>query len=260
MSQKILVTGGTGLLGSEIVRQLISRHLQVSILTTKSDPKVPAEAGVFRGDLRSGAGLKEALAGVQTVIHCASSPASFDDTDIKGTTHLLAAVDPSSPPHLVYISIVGIEKSSYPYYVAKRAVEQLILESGIPCAILRTTQFHEFVLNIIRAILDSGDEIALVPDGIRFQSVDLREVAGELIRISQRKPVGLLPEFGGPEIQRLEDMFEEYLRVSGTQRRWKAVPVASPRYDNFRTGINIVPEHRSGKRSWTQFLASRFRD
>lgn len=254
--EKILVTGGTGLLGSEVVRQLLSLGSGVGVLSSKSDAEAPVGAVVFRGDLRSGAGLKEALAETRTVIHCASNFSSFKDTDIAGTANLLEAMDRDRPPHLVYISIVGVDKSAYPYYVAKRTVEEMILGSGVPCTILRTTQFHHFVLNMIRTVLDSGNEIALVPDGIRFQSVDIKEVAGELIRISDAAPGGLLPEVGGPEILRFEDMFEGYLRVSGSLRPWKVFPVEGLRYDNFRTGVNIVDDRRWGKITWKEFLKS----
>jgi len=256
--EKILVTGGTGSLGSEVVRQLISLGCNVGVFTSRRDPQVPDGVGVFHGDLSTGEGLAEALAGVRTVIHCASNFSSFKDTDIGGTGKLLDTVDTSRPPHVVYISIVGIGKSVYPYYVAKRAVEEMLLGSGVPCTILRTTQFHDFVLNMIRTVLESAGEIALVPDGIRFQSVDIREVAGELIRIGGAKPAGLLPDFGGPEVLRFEDMFEEYVGMCLPGREWKIAPVAGMRYDNFRTGINIVPGHRSGKISWKEFLRSKF--
>ena len=254
--EKIIVTGGTGLLGSEVVRQLLSRGLKVGVLSSQIEPVAPGEVEVFQGDLRSGAGLSEVLVEARVVIHCASNFSSFTDTDIGGTANLLKAIDMARLPHLVYISIVGVDDSSYPYYVAKRAVEEMILASGVPCTILRTTQFHDFVLNMIRQVLDGGDEVALVPDGIRFQSVDIREVAQELIRVGLSEPGGLLAEFGGPEVWRLEEMFEEFLRVSGIVREWKAYPVAGLRYDNFRTGVNIVADRRCGKVTWTEYLRS----
>ncbi|HVS96674.1 MAG TPA: NAD(P)H-binding protein [Puia sp.] len=256
--EKMLVTGGTGLLGSEVVRQLLSRNLSVGVLTTQKDPELPGRVAIYRGDLRTGAGLKEALDGVRAVIHCASNFGAFDDTDIRGSTNLLNSMDASRPPHLVYISIVGVEKSTYPYYRAKRRVEETILERRTPATILRTTQFHDFVLRMIGQILDSKDEVALVPGGIRFQSVDIREVAAKLIGIADSAPAGLLPDFGGPEIHRFEDLFKDYLRVSGSRRAWKPYPVEGLRYDNFRTGVNIVPDHRAGKITWTEFLATKF--
>ena len=254
--EKILVTGGTGLLGAEVVRQLLSLRAEVGVLTTKRDAAVPEGVEIFHGDLRTGAGLAEALASVRTVIHCASNFSSFEDTDIKGTANLLKAIEVSRPPHLVYISIVGIDKSSYPYYEAKRAVEEMILGSDVPCTILRTTQFHDFVLKMILGILEGSDEIALVPDGIRFQSVDVGEVAKELVQIGDAEPAGLLPDFGGPEVLRFEDMFGDYLDLTGARRKWKSFPVAGLRYDNFRTGINLVSEHRMGKITWREFILS----
>ena len=253
--ENILVTGGTGLLGSEVVRQLLSRHLRVGILTTQQDPKVQAGVEVIHGDLKSGEGLETAAGFAQTIIHCASNPRDFNDTDIKGTTNLLKTVE-DWPIHFIYISIAGIDKTDYPYYVAKREVEEMIEASDLPHTILRTTQFHPFILSLIRSILDSNDEVALVPDGMRFQSVDLGEVANQLCRISQSKPAGLLPEFGGPEVLRFEDMFESYLRKAGADRQWKTSPVAGPRWDLFRSGVNLVPENRAGETTWEEFLNS----
>ena len=249
--EKVLVTGGTGLLGSEVVKQLLAARVSVGVLSSRISPPAPDGVAVYRGDLRTGEGLAEALAGAETVIHCASNFAFFDDIDIKGTANLLRVMDRA---HLVYISIVGVDRSVYPYYVAKRAVEEMILESGVPGTILRTTQWHPFVLKMIHSLLDTGDDVVVVPEGIRFQSVDLGEVAAELIRIARSAPAGLLPAFGGPEVLRLEEMFEAYLGIVGSRRQWKVARVAGLRYDNFRTGINIVPEHRSGKVPWMEFL------
>ncbi|MBS1602819.1 MAG: NAD(P)H-binding protein [Bacteroidetes bacterium] len=251
---RILVTGGTGLLGSEVVRHLLTQHQKVAILSSQTNPKIPSGVDLFPGDLRSGCGLATAANSAQTIIHCASNPRDSGETDIKGTSNLLDAIT-NPDTHFIYISIAGIDKASYPYYVAKREVEKKIQASGLPYTILRTTQFHPFVLNLIRGILDSNEEVALVPDGMRFQSVDLAEVADQLCRISQSKPAGLLPEFGGPGILPFEDMVRTYLGQTGLHRQWKPYPVTGPRWDLFRSGVNLVPDNRFGKTGWTQFLA-----
>lgn len=250
----ILVTGGTGHLGSEVVRQLLAQHQKVAILSSRSNPTVPAGVDIFHGDLKSGEGLAAAVNGARTIIHCASNPRDFDETDIKGTTNLLNSIT-NPTTHFVYISIAGVDKSTYPYYVAKRAVEKMIQASGLPYTILRTTQFHSFILSLIRTILDSSDEIALIPNRMRFQSVDLAEVADQLCRISQSTPAGLLPEFGGPEILSFEEMVDAWLGRNGAQRKWRLSPVAGPRWDLFRSGVNLIPKNRFGKIRWTEFLA-----
>jgi len=251
--EKILVTGATGLLGSEVVKQLLSQHSKINILTTRNNPTFPSGVDVFQGDLRSGEGLPAALDEVTTIIHCASNPRDFQAVDITGTTNLLNAV--KRLIHFVYISIAGIEKTTYPYYVAKHGVEKMIQASGLPYTILRTTQFHPFILNLIKTILDTDDEVTLVPDGMRFQSVDLHEVTSELVKISQSPPAGLLPEFGGPEILTFEEMVENYLRINGSQQKWKPFHVPAPRWDLFRSGVNLVSENKAGKTKWSEFLS-----
>ena len=252
--ERILVTGGTGLLGSKVVSHLLAQHQKVAILTTKSNPKTPEGVEVFPGDLISGDGLASAAGNAQTIIHCASNPRDFDETDIKGTTNLLNSIT-NPTTHFVYISIAGVDKSTYPYYVAKRAVEKMIQTSCLPYTILRTTQFHPFILSLIRTILDSSDEIAQIPDRIHFQSVELAEVADQLCRISQSPPTGLLPEFGGPEILSFENMVDSYLKKINSPRQWQLSPVAGPRWDLFRSGVNLIPNKSFGKIRWTEFLA-----
>jgi uncharacterized protein YbjT (DUF2867 family) len=227
--------------------------LKVGVLSSQSNPKVPTGIEVSHGNLISGDGLAEAVSSAQTIIHCASNPRDFRETDIEGTTNLLNAIT-NRATHFVYISIAGIDKTDYPYYVAKREVEKKIQDSGLPHTILRTTQFHPFILSLIRTILDSNDEVALVPDGMKFQSVDLGEVAAQLCRIAQSEPAGLLPEFGGPEILSFDDMINAWLRKTNSQRKWKLAPVAGPRWELFRSGVNLVPDNRFGMIGWTQFL------
>jgi uncharacterized protein YbjT (DUF2867 family) len=227
--------------------------LKVDILTSQSGPKAPAGVSMLYGNLVSGDGLAAAVSNTTTIIHCASNPRDFNETDIKGTTNLLNAIT-NRATHFIYISIAGIERTDYPYYVAKREVEKKIQDSGLPYTILRTTQFHPFILSLMRSMLDSKDEVALVPDGMRFQSVDLAEVATQLCRIAQSEPAGLLPEFGGPEILTFEEMVNIYLRKAGLHRQWEPSPVAGPRWDLFRSGVNLIPENRSGKIGWEEFL------
>ncbi|PWV51685.1 SDR family oxidoreductase [Chitinophaga sp. S165] len=250
----ILITGGTGLLGSEIVRQLLVQGKQVSILSSQIEPKVASGVRVFHGNLVTGEGLTGALKEATTVIHCASNPRGFQDTDIIGTKNLLKAVDFRQAPHLVYISIAGVGKTAYPYYVAKERVEELIHESGVPYTILRTTQFYQFVYNLINTALADGNDEVIIPNGMSFQPVDLSEVAAKLISIASDTPALLLPEFAGPEIMTYENMFTRYLGIFNITRNWKTGPITNPRFDLFRSGVNIFPEHAHGKITWENFL------
>ena len=107
---------------------------------------MPPGVEVCSGDLADGTGLDEAVAGMDAIIHCASkSREDRHQTDIEGTRALVQAASEHGRPHLVYISIVGIDRSSYAYYQAKYQAEQIIEQGHIPWTILRTTQFHNLV-------------------------------------------------------------------------------------------------------------------
>jgi uncharacterized protein YbjT (DUF2867 family) len=159
MMVKVLVTGGTGTLGREVVACLLARQYSVRILSHQANPSVSQGVELFQGNLAVGMGVPEAVAGVDAVIHCASS--SRTGMDVEGTRLLLQAAGVSGSPHIIHISIVGIDRSDYPYYKAKLESEMLIERSGLPWTILRATQFHDLVLGIIQSF--GADTLAEVP-------------------------------------------------------------------------------------------------
>ena len=92
-----------------------------------------------------------AVRDVDVIVHCASSPRKTREIDVEGTKRLLKAADRAGVSHVVFISIVGIDRNPYfPYYRMKLETERLIESSPVPGTILRATQFHEFVLGILR--------------------------------------------------------------------------------------------------------------
>src|SRR5205823_4095127 len=95
------------------------------------------------GDLAEGGGLQEALCDVDAIIHCATAPQDAQRVDVGGTRRLLGRA--ARTTRLIYPSIVGVERSAYPYYQAKRAAEALIEQGPLPWAILRATQFHDLI-------------------------------------------------------------------------------------------------------------------
>lgn len=253
----ILVTGATGAVGSCVVQQLLARQHRVRIYTHQARPSVPGDVEVYQGDIRVGSGLTEAMAGVDALIHCASS--SREDgfaTDLQGSRHLIQSALAHGSPHLVYISIVGIERSQYPYYQTKLEVEHMIEESGLPWTILRTTQFHDFVWNIITSAEDKNPEVIVLPPGLRFQSIDTNEVAQRLVELAEQQPAQHVPDSGGPQVLTLEEMAETYLRVYNKKSAIQIDP-QSTLYAVFRSGVNIVPERAVGHITWEAFLRQR---
>ncbi len=255
----VLVTGGTGSVGSAVVSFLLSEWHTVRVFSHQSEPAIPRGVEVFHGDLQTGAGLQEAVAGVDAIIHCASNYKQEQHTiDIQGTRRLVQAAQEQHSPYLIYISIVGIDNSPFAYYQAKRKAEEIIEQSQLPWTILRATQFHELILGFIKTFTINDDAEIIVPQGMRFQSIDHTEVAQRLVSFVQRGPSGHVPDMGGPQILTIEEMTTTYLRMRGKQLRIKLEPVQTDLYNAFRTGRNLVPDHRDGKVTWEEYLRASY--
>jgi uncharacterized protein YbjT (DUF2867 family) len=152
----VLVTGASGTLGRLVVARLLAAGHRVRALSHRSDAGVPAGAEVVRGDLVSGESLTTAVAGADVVVHAASNPADPWVTDVDGTGRLRSAIAAQpTPPRIVYVSIVGVDRSDLPYYRAKRAAERRVESSGSAWDILRATQLHTLALTVLRAVTDA---------------------------------------------------------------------------------------------------------
>lgn len=233
----ILVTGGTGTLGRAVVARLGSAR----VLSRR-----PAPNRVV-GDLRTGAGLSAALSEVDTVIHCATSLRKHDVTHARRLVEACAA----SRPHIVYVSIVGIEEIPLPYYRAKLAVERLLAGSGLPLTVLRATQFHDLILRLFT--VQRWSPALFVPAGARFQPVDVADVAERLVSLAAGAPAGRVADFGGPQVRPIRELARAYL---GARRR-PIVPVRVPGavLRGYRTGANLGPA--AGTVTFEQFLRDR---
>ena len=255
----VLVTGGTGNLGRWVVEYLLQKNYAVGVLSSRTGVLLENGVTVFKGDLAANTGLNEATAEADIVIHCASNPRNFEETDVVGTKNLLNAINRTRTRHFVYISIVGVDKSSYPYYQAKYRVEKLIANSGVPYTLLRTTQFHSFILNIAQPFVQEPvDGIITIPAGMQFQSIDIREVAERLVSVAE-SPLGLLRDFGGPEVLPFEEMVKRYLAATDNDMAVHTADIAGERYNLFRSGINLCPEHADGTITWNHFLEEQVR-
>jgi uncharacterized protein YbjT (DUF2867 family) len=124
----ILVTGGTGNLGSKVVQRLHQRGCAVRVLSRK--PRSSQDGIEYAvGDLRSGAGFPQALAGIDVIVHCASAPKG----DAEATRTLVTAAKAlPTPPHLIYISIVGVASVGFGYFQDKLKAERVVVDSGLP--------------------------------------------------------------------------------------------------------------------------------
>lgn len=253
--KNVLVTGGTGTLGREVVNHLLRLRYETSVLTSRQNVSMPQDYRIFKGDLEKDTGLDIALKNADVIIHCASNPKNSLKVDVEGTRNLLKAINRNKTHHLIYISIVGVDKSDYPYYKVKVTVEKMIKECGMPFTILRATQFHSLVLNIITSLQIANGGI-IAPEGMRFQSIDVKEVASCLVELVKEKPAGLLPDRGGPEVLRIDEMISDYLNVFRLNYTLQLQKIKNERNDMFSSGVNLCPSNKYGKITWKQFLQS----
>ena len=137
MPLPILVTGGTGTLGQQVVARLRAAGRDVRILSRRTGD------GLVTGDLATGQGLPAAVQQAGTIVHCASNRKG----DAQAARHLVQAATRAdgSRPHLVYISIVGVDRFPRGYFKAKLEAERVITGSGLPWTTLRATQFYELI-------------------------------------------------------------------------------------------------------------------
>ncbi|MEU2454549.1 NAD(P)H-binding protein [Streptomyces sp. NPDC012765] len=244
----ILVTGGTGTLGRPVVARLLDAGHEVRALSRHA-PQYPV-------DLLTGNGLDAATAGAEVIVHCASDTRGGGKNDVAATRHLIdAARRAGTVTNIVYISIVGVDVVPFGYYRAKLKVEQQLERSGLGVTILRTTQFHDLVAQVV----DMAAKLPLlpvpVPGGVRVQPVAVGEVAERLAELAVPTPAGRVADMGGPEIHTLPDLARTYLAATGRHRRVLPVPLAGKAYAAFRRGGNLTPSHAVGRGTFAQFAA-----
>lgn len=244
-----LVTGGNGSLGRHLVVALRAAGWQTRVMSRRG--------GDVQADLRSGAGLKEAVAGVTVILHAATSPLRHArETDVEGTRRLLSEARRAGVEHVVYPSIVGIDRvPGYPYYRIKQAAEAVVRESGLPWTILRATQFHDLLSDRMLPVIGALG-VVILGRGWRIQPVDPRDVADALVRAAPA-PGGRLPDFGGPEITTWDRIARDWAAATRSRRPVVTLPIPGGFSRAVAAGGLLAPDHRSGTITWQQWLAER---
>jgi len=206
---KIVVIGGSGLIGTKLVKRLREAGHEV--------PPASPDSGV---NTLTGEGLAAALAGAQVVVDVANSPSFEDEAVMKffktAGRNLLAAEAAAGVGHHLALSVVGTERLlESGYFRAKMAQEDLIKASGIPYTILRSTQFFEFVNGIVKSGAE-GDAIRLSPALV--QPIASDDVAAALADLTVGSPLNATVEVAGPESCPLDNFAREFLAASGDKR------------------------------------------
>jgi uncharacterized protein YbjT (DUF2867 family) len=206
---KIVVIGGSGLIGSRLVENL----------RTHGHDAVPASPATGVNTL-TGEGLAEALAGADVVVDVSNSP-SFEDAAVldffdTSTRHILETEATAGVGHHVALSVVGSERLAESGYMrAKIAQEKLIENSSIPYTIVRATQFFEFAARIADDASD-GDTVRVPPVLIQPMAAD--DVAAAVCDVALAAPLNNTIEIGGPEPLPFDEFVRQGLRSVGDQR------------------------------------------
>jgi uncharacterized protein YbjT (DUF2867 family) len=206
---KIVVIGGSGLIGTKVVSNLLSLGHEVAAASPKS--------GV---NAVTGEGLAAALAGAQVVVDVANSP-SFEDTAVleffeKSGRNLLAAEAAAGVGHHVALSIVGADRMPASGYMRAKVAQEKIITSGkTPYTIVRATQFFEFTQGIAQGATE-GQTVRLPP--AFMQPIASDEVAAVITRVALEAPVNGIAEIAGPEKIRQDELVRRFLRANGDTR------------------------------------------
>lgn len=253
-----LVTGGTGVLGSEVVSRLQAAGHTARIMSRHAKPDgAGARVEWAQASIEAGEGLAEACAGADAIVHCASSPfRRTREVDVEGTRRLLEAAKTASVAHFVYISIVGIDRVPLGYYKAKLAAERVIEESGVPYSILRAPQFHTLVDQLLGNLLRFP--LGVYPAGFKFQPVDAGEVATRLVELVDAGPSGRAPDFAGPEVRSAGDLARAWLRARRRRALLLPLPLLGKTAAAYRAGHNCAPDNAYGKITWEQWLERKY--
>jgi uncharacterized protein YbjT (DUF2867 family) len=211
---KIVVIGGTGLIGSKLVRKLSEHGHQATAAAL--------DTGV---NTLTGEGLAEVLKDAEVIVDVSNSP-SFEDKAVMGffttsTANLLQNGVRAGVGHLVALSVVGAQRLADSGYLrAKIAQEKLIQEGKLPFSIVHATQFFEFV----KALAGSAPQVHLAP--VFFQPMAADDVAKAIARVSVGTPLNGIVEVAGPDKFRLDELIRRGLRAIGDLREVVADPDA----------------------------------
>jgi uncharacterized protein YbjT (DUF2867 family) len=243
---KIVVVGGTGLIGSRVVAKLRDRGHDAL-------PAAPS-TGV---NALTGEGLAVALVGASVVVDVSNSPA-FDAATAThffetSTANLLGAEATAGIGHHVALSVVGTEHLlESGYFRAKLAQEELISQSAIPYSIVRATQFFEFIGSIADSATD-GNSVRLAP--LQIQPAAADDVASAVAAVAVNEPVNGVVEVAGPKLFRLDELVRLFFVAHNDAREVITDPNA--RYFSARAGErSLVPrgEARLGRTRFEEWL------
>lgn len=215
---RVLVLGGTGVVGRLTVAELLRRGHDVRAVSRRGE--APPGALGFAGDITTGDGVAAAVDGVECIVDCANvtttraaSAVRFFEESTRRVGELARA---AGVGHYVVLSIVGIDAAPTGYYLGKLQHERAALAGPVPATVLRATQFHEFAGQVLQRT--GFGPLAVVPRMLT-QPIAGAEVAAALAEVAEAPPAGRVPDIGGPRREQLVELARLLVRSRGERSR-----------------------------------------
>ena len=261
----VLVTGGTGHLGRDLVERLVAAGHKVRVFARIPGARGDVEWAV--GDLTTGAGMKAAIDDVDTVINAATfspiarrggfRPIDFfkspSAVDVEGTARLLELSETASVKHFLHVSIVGIDDASLPYAKVKLEGERLVKSSSVAWSVVRAMPFYY----LLKQTLDGLTWLPAWPvPKAAFNPVDTSDVAEHLVECAFDAKRGIRSEIGGPEDLTCTDFVRQYQHATGVHRTILPVRMS----EKAARGMGFCVAHGvRGVTPWASWLDRHFR-
>jgi hypothetical protein len=248
---RVLVTGGAGTLGREVVKALTVSDCQIRIMSRRPAPAtLPRNTEWARADVRTADGLQEAAKGMDVVVHAASNPLKDQYATEK---HARCPRGSGGVCGILCTFHCGIERIPFPIRRSWRRNRPWQGGSHI----LRITQFHT-LLDMFLGTFTRLPGIAFLPTDFKFQTISPREAAAPVVQAVCGQPGGLLPDVGGPEVLTVAEMAPAWLRARHVRRLIVPLRLPGAVARGFRSGYNTCPDRRIGKQTWREWLAEKY--
>jgi uncharacterized protein YbjT (DUF2867 family) len=252
---RTLLTGATGTLGTALRPALVEagHDLRAASRSPPADP----DGEWVELDLVDGTGIDDALDGVDVVVHAATAPrGDTEAVDVEGTKRLLRAGERAGATNVVYVSIVGVEAIPLPYYEHKLAAEAAIEDSDVPGTVLRATQFHGFLAELLGGV--ARLPVWPLPTKWQLQPVAAAEVAAAVAEYATPEAHGRVPPVCGPEVLSVGEIARAHRSVRGLRRPVVRLPVPGSTAKAFRAGEAARPDRSDGTVTWEEYLGKRY--
>ncbi len=240
----VLVTGATGTLGVPTTARLREAGHEVRALSRSSGPALTT------GNLLTGEGIPDAMAGVDTLVHLATGRRDIDQAKAA-----IDAAREANVAHIVLISIVGVEEIPLGYYKGKVAIESYLTSSGLPYTLLRATQFHQLVDFMFS--VQKFSPVLLAPR-FSFQPISPDDVAARLAELASGEPRGRVDDIGGPEQLSARALAEQWKAATSSRRAIGNLRLPGKTVAAYAAGHNLVPGAPYGVTTFQQYLRARY--